>query len=460
MQKLVIVFTLATLLGACSSTRQSEIESEASSIARDALPEMREAWRGASAAGAVQIGWISAFNDPLLDGLVVEAVSHNLDLQVAAANVERARALARQAGANLAPAVNLSGGGGRTGSLDSGSGNATSLNVGLQVSWEADLWGRIRAGTAQASLSAEAAEADYQFAQYSIAANTAIAYFAAIEANNQTKTAEKNLMILQKTLKIVQARYTEGMSSAQDLALTRSDIASAKERVEALKNAYVNALRSLELLLGRYPGAEISIREDLPQLPPAPPVGLPGELLERRPDIVAAERRIAAAFNAVDKAKAAKLPSLSLTGSLGGASGDLSNLLDPANAAWSLGSNLLAPLFDGGARQESVNIATAEQKAAVAQYVDAALSAFGDVESGLELSESLRLRLESLEEASAQAAEAYRLAEILHKEGESSLLDLLAVQQRLISAESNVISLQRALLGQRVALNLALGGEW
>lgn len=89
---------------------------------------------------------------------------------------------------------------------------------------------------------------------------------------------------------------------------------------------------------------------------------------------------------------------------------DLSNLLDPANAAWSLGSNLLAPLFDGGARQESVNIATAEQKAAVAQYVDAALSAFGDVESGLELSESLRLRLESLEEASAQAAEAYRLA--------------------------------------------------
>ena len=457
--KKALLLILTTLVVQSCATPQSEINASASEAAKGSLPA-RDAWQSAVQAGAVQVSWIASFKDPQLTALVEEAVEKNLNLQVASANLDRARALARQAGASLSPTVNLSSNTNRSGGVESSASNTTALNLGLQVSWEADLWGRISSGAAQGTLSAQAAEADFLFAQYSIAANTALAYFAAIEAHIQEQNSQETIRLLERTLKIVQAQYDEGVASAQDLALTRSDMAVARERNQALINSKSTGLRSLELLLGRYPSADLVIRQALPALPAPPPAGAPAELLERRPDLVAAERKIAAAFNAVETAKAARLPSLSLTGNLGGASSDLSNLLNPANVAWSLGTSLLAPLIDGGRRLEAVNSANADQQAAIAQYADAALNAFGDVENSLEQGEGLAIRLSALKESEAQARKAYAIAEILHKEGESSLLDLLTVQQRLITAQSSVTSMERASLQQRVGLNLALGGSW
>jgi len=458
MKKALLIILAALVVQSCA-TPQSEINASASEAAKGSLP-MRDAWQSALQAGPVQVDWIASFKDPQLTALVEEAVEKNLNLQVASANLDRARALARQAGASLSPSVNLASNTGRSGGVETGAGNANAIDLGLQVSWEADLWGRISSGAAQGTLSAQAAEADFLFAQYSIAANTALAYFAAIEAHMQVQNSQETIRLLEQTLKIVQVQYDEGAASAKDLAITRSDMAAARERNQALINSKSTGLRSLELLLGRYPSADLVIRQALPALPAPPPAGAPAELLERRPDLVAAERRIAAAFNAVETAKAARLPSLSLTGNLGGASSDLSNLLKPANVAWSLGTSLLAPLIDGGKRLEAVNSANADQQAAIAQYADAALNAFGDVENSLEQGEGLAIRLSALKESEAQARKAYKIAEILHKEGESSLLDLLTVQQRLISAQSSVTSMERASLAQRVGLNLALGGSW
>lgn len=457
----ILALVFAFSLTGCVTPSQSEVDADVDRATAAALAKVSDEWRAAGSTGAVQVGWIAAFDDPVLLSLVREAQANNLNLAAAAAGVEQARALARQAGASLTPDINLNVGAGRGGLLDSNApGPASTLNAGIQVAWEADLWGRIRSGVAQASASAQAAEADYQFAQYSVAANTAIAYFTAIEARLQTQIARDSLENLNNAHRIVQAQYDEGVASAQDLALSKSDRATAQERVVSLAGVSRDALRALELLLGRYPGADIAVRDTLPAAPASPPTGVPAEILERRPDLVAAERQVAAAFNAVNQAKAARLPSLSLTGDLGGTSAELSSLLDPANVSWRIGTNLLSPLFDGGRRRENVRIANAQQEAALAQYANAALRAFADVESALDQGQVLADRSAQLEEAAEQAAEAYRLAELRYREGETSLIDLLTIQQRVFSSRSAQSSVQRLLLQQRVNLNLALGGSW
>ena len=213
-------------------------------------------------------------------------------------------------------------------------------------------------------------------------------------------------------------------------------------------------------MLGRYPGAELEVREALPSAPPPPPAGLPSELLERRADLVAADRRVAAAFNATNQARAARLPSVTLTGTVGGASDSLSNLVRPENIAWSLGRSLLAPLFDGGTRRAAVEISTAEQEAALAAYGQAAVNAFREMESTLDQGVVVQQRIVDLEEAAAQAENAHRIARVRYAEGEEDLLSVLTVQQREIGAKSTLSTAERLLLEQRVNLNLALGGSW
>lgn len=453
----ILVSLGALSLTACASVASME---EAGAAARASLPQTPDSWRAAQdSVGDVEIGWVAAFNDPVLASLVEEAQAHNKNLQIAAANVERSRALARQAGAALTPNVNLLAGRGEGGIVEGG-GSSGEFSAGLQLSWELDVWGRIRSGQQAAVASATAAEADYVFSQYSLAAGVARSYFLAIEAGLQEGVARNTVEALEETTRIVDVQYKNGLASSQDLALTKSDLATARDTLTNTAGAKRDALRALEVLLGRYPGAELEVRASLPDAPASPSAGLPSEVLERRPDLIAAERNVAAAFNSVQSAKAAKLPAISLTTDIGGTSESLSNLLDPANLAWTVAGNLVAPLFDGGARQAQVEISTAEQKQAVAAYGQAALEAFGEVETNLDQGVVLVERLASLSEAASEANEAYRIARLRYDEGETDLIDVLTIQQRVFSTESNLTAVQRLLLDQRVNLNLALGGSW
>jgi outer membrane protein TolC len=193
---------------------------------------------------------------------------------------------------------------------------------------------------------------------------------------------------------------------------------------------------------------------------PSPPAGIPSEILERRPDIVSAERQIAAAFDATDQAQAARLPRFSLTSSVNGASNSLSDILDPTNLVWQLGANLMAPLLDGGRRKIDVEIATIEQEQAIANYVQKALVAFSEVENNLDQGRILADRKTALSEVRSQSAKAYYIAELRYREGESDLLDTLQIQQQVISAESSLLSIKRSQLEQRINLYLSLGGSW
>ncbi len=454
-KSLLPALLIACVAGCASITAPQD----AANAARGTLPDAPDSWAMASERiGPVEAGWLAKLEDPLLDALVREALANNRNLQSAAANVQRSWALAGQAGAALSPSVSLSSGASRGGNIeDSG---ADSYSLTGQASWEIDLWGRIRAGNQAAVLSAEAAEADYVYSQYSLAAAVARAYFLSIEAGRQAETVQNTLNALNETDRIVGVQFEFGLATSQDVALSRSDLARTKASLVAAQGSQRDALRALEVLLGRYPSADVEVRQDLPPVPAPPPPGLPSDLLERRPDIIAAERRVAASFNSLDQAKAARMPSISLTGSVGGSSGDLTNLINPTNIAWQAATSLVAPLIDGGLRESQIEQASAEQKQAIAGYGDAVLNAFQEVEGSLDQTVVLRERAVSLEEAAKEANNALRIANLRYEEGETDLLDVLTIQQRVLSNEGDVVSIERAQLDEWIALNLALGGSW
>ena len=456
------LFLIVSIMGlmSCGTVSQQQTQQAVKEKLAGQTTFTAAQWSSQASSDDIRVNWLDSFDDSALTALVSEAQANNRNLLAAAAGVENAQALAKQAGAALLPNAGLSTEGSRTGSRDGAIKPIDSRGLGLQVSWEVDLWGRIRNSEQSAANSARAAQADFRYTQHSLAAATAKAYFALIDANSQIVVAKERLGILEETLRIVNVQYQNGMVSAQDLALTRSDMASAREQWITLEGAQRNAARALEVLLGRYPGAALQVRASLPQTPATPPAGIPSELLERRPDLVAAERRVAAAFNKREAAKAARLPSLSLTGNLGGASNSLSTVLNPANTTWRLGANLLASIFDGGSKQAQVNAATAEQKQALFNYGQLALTAFNEVETALDQGVVLDRRRGELVIVEQEAQEAYRIASLRYKEGEINLLDLLSIQQRLIGAKANLATLKRLILDQRTDLYLALGGHW
>lgn len=428
-----------------------------------AKPEFRvpASFQSSTAPGkAIQSNWLQAFNDPQLNKLVAEVLTKNFDLQIAAAKVDAAAASAKQAGAALTPTVNIGLQGANTGNLQTGLNRGTSsVGASLDVSWELDVWGRIRAGRDAATEELQASQLDYEYAKLSLAAQTAKAYFLAIETGRQLRLAESSVANYAKTLEVVNAFFKEGMVGIQDTHIAKSEKARADDALESSRSADLEALRSLEALLGRYPSAQVDVAQNLPALPAPVPAGVPSEVLERRPDIVAAERRVASAFDRITEAKTAKLPTISLTGSLGGAGANLADMVDPANVIWNVVTSAMFPLFDGGRLDAQIDAANAQQKQALAGYQKTALKAFGDIETALSNETIFRRRVQNLRDAYEQAKRAEEIGLEKYQSGEGNLLDVQQLQRSTISAQSALLNVEHNLLVQRVNLYLGLGGE-
>jgi len=392
---------------------------------------------------------------------IKEVIKNNYDLKIAALNMNKSWLLAKQAGSALYPTLDLSINQTEQGVLDDTDvPNSKSGTIALQTSWELDLWGRISSGVKSAEAHAQSVEADYLFAQYSLSAGVAKNYIKIIETKLQTEIAIKNLKIIQEIVRITEAKYESGASSSLDVALGLSNLSSAQEQLIIIKKVQRDSMRALEFLLGRYPNAQLEVANKLPNTPPPPSVGLPSQILERRPDIISAERNIASAFDATEQKKAARLPSFSLTGTLASTSDSLSNAVKFDTVGWQLSANILAPLFDAGRRKIDMQIATETQKQAVVNYTKTAMSAFLEVEKNLDQGVALSKRQIQLLEAQKQSNKAYNIAQLRYKEGEISLLDTIQIQQKAIVADSNVLSIKQALLEQRINLYLSLGGSW
>ena len=457
-KRTLLICTAPLALAGCATLSSDEDVAQATA---ESLPSLPQNWVVQGAVpGEVRIGWIEAVGDPVLTELVLEAQANNPDIRAAAANLDASRALVRQARAALFPQINANFNVDRTDTPNPFALNDTVYTLSAQAGWEIDLWGRIRAGRNAAYASAQAVEADLLFAQYSLAAGVASAYFASIEAAQQVGVAQRTVDALAEIDRIVRVRYREGFASRQDTATTGADLESARDSLVQAQNAARNARRALEVLLGRYPAEKVALGEGLPEAPPPPPAGLPAEMLERRPDVIAAERRVAAAFADLDQAKAAQLPAVTLTGVGGGTSTDLGDILNGGNLLWSIIGDVLQPIFDAGLRGAQEDEADANRRAAISLYASTALDALREVEDNLDAVEVLARREMILETAAEESGTAYALAQLQYQEGEIDLIDVLNFQQRLFSAERNLVSVRRERIDQWVGLNLALGGSW
>ncbi len=436
----------------------------------DDVREMSPSGWSASKEGmsGVDRRWVRRFNDRDLERLVVEAVRRNPDMRVAAESVRQAEQMAYLAGSS----ARLKAGAG----LDSKrrkinfvgfpfSGEQTSSDYGLNlnVNWEPDVWGRVSSGVSASLADMQATEMDRRAAEASLVGRVCKAWFVLCEANEQLRMADEAVGIRQKTVDAVRDRFELALQDgggASELRLAETDVA-VSVALKAQRQGEVDAAkRSLELLAGRYPAGKIGGRLKLPPILVRPPAGLPSGLLQRRPDIIAAERRYAGAGERIEEARRAMYPIFKLTGSAGTATDSLSNILSSSFGVWSLGSNITQNILTGGRVRGEINLRSSRERQELARLQSVVLKAFGEVESALGADKWLARRILEMGKALKLADEAAASAEEDYALGSVSLLAVLTAQNRKIDIASQVALLRRLQLENRVNLHLALGGEY
>lgn len=417
-------------------------------------------WSDTSADPTPVAGWLHRFEDPGLEAYVDQVIRHNLTLRALIHRVEASAAAARKAGAPLLPSIAVSGTGRTIDTYNDSNLQTNTAEVTAGISWELDIWGRLRAQRNAARASYEAIEADLEYARLSLAAQASRLWFQATETYQKRVYAEAIVALQESTLAIAQAKYEEGELTKKEVHLSTSDLNNAKDRLYNAKIAHKQTIRALEILAGEYPFSNHAFSQTFALVPKQIPVGLPSELIERRPDLIAAIRRVDAAFESVTQAKASRLPSIALTAASGYSSSDLFDLLGADGIFWSLATNFLAPIYTGGALKEQVNIKTAEQQAALVAFGQAALVAFSEVENALTADALLAKREEQLNQAWENNAAALDIAMIQFEEGKLDLLSVLQMQDRVIAARIAQISIRSQRLAKRIDLHLALGGSF
>lgn len=431
-------------------------------IVNKALPNavpIPPTWSASSIAGQVSDDWLKTFHDPQLDTIVSEAIANNLDLRQSAQRVEQARQTVIVVGASLKPqiAANLGGAATVTSPEKSRSGSNMAYAV---VGWEIDIWGKLRAQRSAAQESYEATALDYAFARQSLAATAADSWYLAVETRQLLILAQENVNICDRLLELSRVRRSAGKVADLDVAEARAALDTAQSGLRVAQQLYSEARRNLEVLIGRYPAAKVEVSQTFSALPPPVAPGLPSSLLQRRPDVIAAERQVQAAFHTNEVARLALYPSLSLN-VFGGRFGDLLLAAQGLNP-WLFHSaiGMTVPIYEGGALRAQVRIATAQQEQAVAYYGSVSLAAFEEVETALTNEDLLSQRLPFEENAVKDRSEAFRLGEIKYRSGTSDLFLVLQLQQEQITEQINLIKLRYALLGNRINLHLALGGSF
>ncbi len=466
--KRFLVYTLppivAVLLSACATAPDHEPP--------DVSIESPEMWT-AGPIDTIATGdteWWQGFDEPFLNDLVTESLENNYDLIAAAARVDQAAALARITRADQLPQISASAQGARRKQNFLGfpipgaaegevlSTRNNSFGVSLDASWEIDLWGRMYKATSAAVADVEANWADLAGMRLSIASQTVRAWFALTEARLQVELAEETVKSFRTSVEHVRTRYEQGVRTSLDLRLALSNVAAAEALLELRRQQLDRTSRQLEILLGRYPAAAIEAPPELPDLPGEIPGGLPSELLIRRPDLVAAERRYAAAGARVSSAKRAFFPRITLTGSGGTLTQQIGDIVDGNFSVWSIAAGLTQPIFQGGRLRADLARSNAVSDQVLAGYASALLRAFGEVEMAIVAEERLQWRVQYTAEAARQSEGARLVAERQYQAGLVDYITVLETQRRSLNSQSELITVRRERLEARVNLHMALGG--
>ena len=415
--------------------------------------------------GAVKNYWLLDFNDPTLEAIVAESLENNPNLIATAARLNHALAEAKIAGADRLPSFALGLGGSRQRISNFGPQQTDGIyynnnNIDLNLSWEIDLWGRLNNYSSAALAKAEASSADYAATRLSLAAQTAKSWFNFKEAAAQEQLAEIDVINHEKNLAALESGYRSGIRTGLEIREIRNLAANAAAILSSRRRQLDQAARRLEIFLGRYPSASLLKATDLPSLPESIPAGLPSELLLRRPDLIAAERRLAATNQTLRAAKKDLLPQLSLTSSAGTATSEFDQLLDSNFRVGAVAGNLISPIFQGGRIRANIDRRKSEKDQSIANYHSTALQAFLEVESALAGENLLRVEARQLMQAANTAKDSLKLARQQYSRGSLSFSKMLQSERNAIAMQSRYLVAHRNLLNNRIDLHLALGGSF
>lgn len=402
--------------------------------------------------------WWKSFSNPELTEYIAAAHKDNLDLAVYAARVQQARANTGLAAASLFPSLDFSGSADRNGTKTH---NYNTFGAQFSASYELDPWGKSWDGYSAARNSARSAIYTLTSEKLTITANVANAYLAVLSLRQRIDITKKNVEAAKRILKITEAKVKHGAESNLELAQQTATVASEEATLPQLEESEREERYALAILLGRVPeGFDVKGTSlDGIVVPPVQP-GLPSSLLQQRPDIAAAEASLLAAHANLDAARAAFLPSISLSGTGGYSSSAISGLIGPGNLAWSLGASVLQSIFDGGKLTSSRDYYAGVETELVATYRSTVLSALSDVETELGSSASLAERERLITKQVENAQEAFRISELQYREGVTALLTVLNAQQTLFSAQDTLVQVKLARLQAAIGLYKALGGGW
>lgn len=426
-------------------------------------------WKLAQPADTAPRGsWWQMFGDAELDALASQVAVNNQNVKAAEAGYRQAQALLAQTRAGLVPTVtgnaSLNWGQQRAGSNGAATDTANSISqvysVSLGLDWEIDVWGRIRRAIESSESAAQASAADLAAAQLAAQAALIQAYLQICASDAQQRLYDDTVAAYQRALDITRNRYQAGVAQKSDVTLAETQLNTAKAQAVDLAIQRAQLENAIAVLIGQPPTLfSLAPRRDLPA-PPAVPPALPSSLLERRPDVAAAERRAAAANAQIGVAEAAMYPAVSLSASGGFLSSALSSLLSASHRYWALGPILSTTLFDGGALQAQEAQAIARYDQTVAAYRQTVLTAFQGVEDNLAALAALRIELEAARAAESAAAETLRITQDQYKAGTVSYLNVAVVQNSYLSAQRSVLDVQSRQLIATVNLVSALGGDW
>lgn len=429
-------------------------------------------WVVAVPADALERGpWWQLFNDPVLNDLAGRIEVSNQNVAAAGAAYAQARALVAEQRAGLFPSVTLNGGASRSGSgggtanatNNAAAGNRSSGNyqASLGAAWEPDVWGRLQSVANGAEAAASASAADLATARLSSQGELAVNYLSLRQQDAQKTLVASTLAGYARALDIAQNRYSAGIAAKTDVLQAQTQLANAKADEAGLQRTRVQLEHAIAVLVGQAPGnftlpAEAEWKPSVPDVP----VGVPSTLLQRRPDIAAAERRVASANEQIGVAKAAYYPSLSLNVSVGTAASRVADLFSAPSALWSLGLSAAQVLFKGGALDARLDGATAAHAQAVARYRQVVLSAFQNVEDQLTSARVLQIQQALRAQASDAADQVEQQVLNRYRSGQISYTEVISAQTTALSARRALVQSTADRQTTAVALIQSLGGGW
>lgn len=447
----LLPFSFSLFLLACGST--SQVDKNLIDI------PLAQHWYGSNQVQAVEHHWLTQLDNPQAHQLVGKALAANHQLAMQAYTLEIAQQQLIITGSQLWPELDLAFRSSRNKNAQTG-GYADSNSINLNLSYEVDIWGKLSDADRLSNYNYLAQKSSFEQNKQQLVVNVLTTWFNIIEADKLLTLYRNRVKNSQQNLAIIEAGYHSGLTPALDVYLTRNDLNNEFTRVSEQETLKTKLVRQLERLIGEYPRGELLVNANLPLLTNDIPMGLPSELISRKPALKASWYQLLSQDAALAYAHKQRFPSIVLSGSVGDSNAEIGELLSTSSLAWSLLGNISAPIFNAGRLKASEEKARLELKQAEQQYLDTLYSAFGDVENAITTEKSLKKRYYTMLSAQENAKVAATLSFEQYQSGLVSYTTVLDAQKRSFEAQATLIKIKNQLIVNRINLHLSLGGDF